>query len=221
MPLAVRGGILSGVSIILLAAAPFLIYRVTFGTLSPWLVGVLAAIQITAIVWVSTSTWALAHRFMLWICLLATAGVVMAMSGLPAELVGLAVSGCCHAVAYGSLLTWFVRSLRPNREPAVTGFARRIRRTMPDKVVRYTRQVTIAWCAFFAGQLILSAGLLLLMPGSVWSTFVNLLNVPLLVMMILGEFTFRLVLFRHEPRGSLMDTVSALRRARSITASRS
>ena len=38
----------------------------------------------------------------------------------------------------------------------VTGFARQIRRTMPDKVVRYTRLVTIAWCVFFATQLAVS-----------------------------------------------------------------
>ena len=31
-----------------------------------------------------------------------------------------------------------------------TGLARRMRQTMPAKVVGYTRTVTIAWCVFFA-----------------------------------------------------------------------
>jgi uncharacterized membrane protein len=111
-------------------------------------------------------------------------------------------------------------SLRRGREPAVTGFARRLRRTMPDKVVRYTRQVTIAWCVFFAAQLGASAALLLMAPPAVWSAFVNLLNLPLLAAMVLAEFGCRLILFRHEPHTSLVDTIAALRHVRFTPAGR-
>ena len=49
---------------------------------------------------------------------------------------------------------------------------------MPDKVVRYTRQVTVAWCVFFATQLVVSAALLLAAPAGTWSAFVSLLSRP-------------------------------------------
>ncbi len=91
---------------------------------------------------------------------------------------------------------------------------------MPDKVVRYTRQVTIAWCAFFAAQIVLSAVLLLVAPAAVWFAFVNLLNMPLVAAMILAEFGCRRILFRHEPRTSLSETLSAMRHARFTPASR-
>ena len=91
---------------------------------------------------------------------------------------------------------------------------------MPDKVVRYTRKVTIAWCVFFAAQLVVSLALLLLAPATIWSGFINLLNLPLIAAMVLAEFACRLVVFRHEPHTSLIDTLSAVRRARFMPASR-
>jgi uncharacterized membrane protein len=208
------GSIAGGASFILLAAAPFLVFHLTLGSESPWLAGILATAQITAMAGFFTRNWMFRYRAVLMVVLLAVAAAVMMLPGLPPRSFGLAVAGCCHAAAYLSLLAWFAMSLRSGRQPVVTSFARRVRRTMPDKVVRYTRQVTIAWCVFFAGQLTVSLGLLLLAPMTVWSIFVNLLNLPLLVAMALAEFGYRRVLFRHEPHTSLIDTLSGLRRAR-------
>jgi uncharacterized membrane protein len=120
-------------------------------------------------------------------------------------------AGLCHAAAYALLLVWFAASLRPGREPVVTGFARRIRQTMPDSVVRYTRLVTLAWCAFFALQLGVSLGLLLAAPEA-WASFVNLWNLPLVAAMMLVEFVCRSYLFRREPPTGLMATLAGLRR---------
>ncbi len=131
-----------------------------------------------------------------------------------------ALGGICHDVAYASLLIWFGQSLRPGHEPVVTGFARQLRQTMPDKVVRYTRKVTYAWCAFFAAQLALSAILPLTAPIAAWSAFVPLLSLPLLVAMILAEFGVRMILFRHEPHTGLIASVLAVRRVRFAPASR-
>jgi uncharacterized membrane protein len=133
----------------------------------------------------------------------------------------LAITGFCHSAAYLGLLCWFAGSLQPGREPVVTLLARRIRTSMPNKVVHYTRQVTFAWCVFFAAQIATSAALLLLTPLSFWSTFVTMLNLPLLMTMTAGEFGFRSWLFRHETRTSLLGTLAAMRNIRSIGNNRS
>ena len=132
----------------------------------------------------------------------------------PAKLISaakLAMAGVCHALVYSGLLIWFGSSLRSGREPVVTGFARRMRRTMPPDVVSYTRLVTLAWCVFFAGQIVLSLALLLAAPGYVWSGFVTMWNLPLVLAMILAEFICRTILFRHHQRTGLLATLAALR----------
>jgi uncharacterized membrane protein len=192
----------------------------TVGDASQWLASIPAAMQITAIVWLFSRGWLLRYRMIFAACLLAVITAATIMPGLPIRTVGLTISGCCHAATYVGLLSWFAPSLRPNHEPVVTGLARQVRRTMPDEVVRYNRHVTIAWCVFFAGQLLVSLILLCLAPPSVWSDFINLMNLPLVAAMALGEFGYRTVLFRHEPRTSLFDTLAALRRARLMQAPR-
>jgi uncharacterized membrane protein len=160
-------------------------------------------------------------RAILTVAALAVVAAAALASGLPIRSVGLAPGGICHAAAYSSLLIWFTRSLRPDREPVVTGFARRIRRTMPVEVVRYTRRVTIAWCVFFAAQLGMSAALLAVAPEAIWPAFVNLLNLPLIVAMVLAEFGCRLLVFRGEPHTSLIATLAGLRHIRGMPGGRS
>lgn len=206
------GGLISGVSVVLFASIPFVARYGISGAGSPSVIVILAAAQVATIVLFCTRNRAAWFRGAIVAATLGFAAAVITLLGLPPRSVALAVTGCSHAVAYSSLLTWFATSLRPSREPVVTSFARRVRRTMPDKVVRYTRHVTIAWCAFFASQLVLSFGLLLLAPEPIWLAFVSVLNLPLLAAMVLGEFGCRLVLFRHEPRTGLADTLSAMRR---------
>ncbi len=206
---------------IFLGIVSFLVWRVTHGGGSQWPVGLLAITQITAVVGLLTVNWMFRYRALLLIGVLTTAATIVIVPGVSLQAAGLVVAGCCHAVAYISLLAWFAMSLRPNHEPVVTGIARRIRRTMPDKVVRYTRQVTIAWCVFFTAQVIVSLGLLVLAPPHVWSAFVNLLNLPLLLAMGAVEFVYRLILFRHEPHGALFNTLSALRRTKFTAVTRS
>lgn len=200
-----RSGMLSGRLVILFWVAPLLIYR----TASDWIVGAALVGQVTAMVWLIAGNVAVRYRVVL--AALAVGAVAALRLGLPARSVGLASGGVCHGAAYGCLLTWFAKSLRSDREPAVTGFARRMRRTMPDKVVRYTRQVTVAWCGFFAAQLAMSAILLIAAPISVWSRFVTLWNLPLVVAMGLAEFGCRWLLFRREPRTGLIATLAGLR----------
>jgi uncharacterized membrane protein len=207
-------------------AAPCFAYYVMFAASAPRLLDALAVIQAGAVVWYLGRKLKLALRAVLLGAVLMVSVLVMAAAatfvpGPAAGYAGLAVSGCFHAGAYLSLLCWFSGSLRPGREPVVTLLARRIRASMPDKVVQYTRQVTIAWCVFFAAQIATSAGLLLMAPRSSWFMFITMLNLPLLAAMTVAEFGCRYWLFRHEPRTSLFGTLAAMRHIRSSTGNRS
>jgi uncharacterized membrane protein len=167
--------------------------------------------QATLIMWLIAGQLAIRHRSLLTALAGAVTAVVILWLGLPARTLGLAMAGVCHAIAYSGLLIWFGSSLRSGREPVVTGFARRMRRTMPPDVVRYTRLVTMAWCVFFAGQIVLSLALLLAAPAYVWSGFVTMWNLPLVLAMIVAEFICRTILFRHHQRTGFVATLAALR----------
>jgi uncharacterized membrane protein len=209
------------VGVILIGIVAFLNYRGPVGAGSSLLIGIVVAAQLTTIVWLSTRGMTDGYRILLAAGALAGVAAFVLISGSATRSVGLAVAGLCHAVAYSGLLIWFAGSLRPNCEPVVTGFARQMRRTMPVKVIRYTRCVTIAWCIFFAIQLTISAALLAGASRAVWASFVSVLNLPLIVSMILAEFGCRLVLFRHEQRTGLIATLAGLRHIRGIPGSRS
>jgi uncharacterized membrane protein len=182
------------------------------------MVGVVIA-QATLTMWLVAGQLAIRHRSLLTALAGAVTAVVILWVGLPARTLGLVMAGICHAIAYSGLLMWFGSSLRSGREPVVTGFARQLRRTMPPDVVRYTRQVTTAWCVFFAGQIVLSLALLLAAPAYVWSGFVTMWNLPLVLAMILAEFICRTILFRHHQRTGFLATLTALRRIRSLPGS--
>ncbi len=96
-----------------------------------------------------------------------------------------------HAMAYLGLLTLFAASLAPGREAIITIVAQRARGTLSDELLAYTRQVTIAWCCFFAAQLVASLLLWLLAPLAWWSVFVNLCTLPLVVLMFGAELAYR------------------------------
>jgi uncharacterized membrane protein len=102
-----------------------------------------------------------------------------------------ASSAIPHAIAYISVLTIFATSLLPSRKAIITIFAERSRGELPPEVVRYTRRVTWAWCAFCVFQLLGSLLLSVFAPVQVWSAFVNVFNLPLLVIMFCGEFAWR------------------------------
>jgi hypothetical protein len=117
----------------------------------------------------------------------------------------MAVSGLPHALIYAVLLAVFGASLRPGREPLVTALSRRMYAVVPADMAAYTRGVTWAWCAFFAAQLVTSLALFLLAPRAAWLFFVNLLNLPLLALMFIGEHTVRPFLLKNAPRHSVAD----------------
>jgi uncharacterized membrane protein len=126
-------------------------------------------------------------------------------------------SACAHWTIYGGLLLTFALTLRPGREPLVTAITRRLHGTVCDELATYTRRVTMAWCGFFAVQLATSVALLLFAPLVVWSFFVNILDVPLVVAMFAAEYMIRLWCLQDPPRHSvsaILNIITEIRKTR-------
>lgn len=166
---------------------------------------VLLTAQVAAVVWFATKR--------MWITIPITAAALTGLLtlNLSAAKADLIIAGLCHFSAYATLLTWFALSLRPGAEPAITRFARRMRATMPQAVVRYMRAVTIAWTIFFAAQLLLSVTLASLGDLTAWSTFVMVWNLPSVAVMVVGEYAVRSCLFAREERTGFLATLTALK----------
>jgi uncharacterized membrane protein len=112
-------------------------------------------------------------------------------------------SAVTHWGIYSSLLLTFGLTLRPGHEPLITAMARKLHGDIPDELVRYTRYVTIAWCCFFMTQLTISITLFCFAPLVVWSSFVNIFDIPLVATMFFAEYLFRLRYLENPPRHSL------------------
>ncbi|MCK9983707.1 MAG: hypothetical protein AzoDbin1_00179 [Azoarcus sp.] len=105
----------------------------------------------------------------------------------------------------------FGRTLAAGREPMCTRIARTMHGTVSPALARYTRQVTAAWTMFFAGTVAISCLLFAFGTIGAWSTFANLLTMPLVGLMFLVEYLVRLKLL-PEDRSSILDAVRAYRR---------
>lgn len=112
-------------------------------------------------------------------------------------------SALAHWGLYASLLATFALTLRRGHTPLITGMAYRLHGTLSEEMIRYTRSVTIAWSLFFSAQLLTSIALFCFAPLTVWSVFVNLLDIPLVVTMFAVEYAVRLHVLRDPPRHSL------------------
>lgn len=131
-------------------------------------------------------------------------------------------SALTHWTIYGGLLLTFALTLRPGREPLITAMARRLHGAIPSELEIYTRRVTIAWCCFFAAQLTTSVMLFLFAPLVVWSFFVNILDIPLVVAMFAAEYVVRLHCLRNPPRHSfsvILNMVADVRKTHTGAAS--
>jgi uncharacterized membrane protein len=110
------------------------------------------------------------------------------------------------------LCTVFARTLRWGSEPLVTRFARIERggRLAPD-LARYTRNLTVAWAAFFLLMAIISATLAVTGPLTAWSLFSNVLNYLLVAVFFVVEYIYRRVRYRHHPHASPWEMMRRLR----------
>lgn len=197
-----RGGAAVGAGLSLFALYPLLVHGAIVADLDADTALVLALVQagVTGLV-----VGRAAPRFR-WIAL-AGAIALFGLSWRSARDGLLAASAISHAAIYIGLLALFGRTLLAGREPLITWIARRIRGSLTDEMLVYTRRVTIAWCLFFAGQLAMSALLFAFAPPAVWSFFINVLDLPLVAAMFLTEYAYRLRKFWNHSHGSIADVV--------------
>ncbi len=118
-----------------------------------------------------------------------------------------AMPGLPHAMAYSALLVGFGYTLLPGHEAILTRAVTAVRGPLPADMIVHTRRVTFAWCCFFAAQLLGSLLLYLFAPLEVWSLFINVLNLPLVVLMFVAEGLYRFFRFRDFPRDKLSDII--------------
>ena len=116
-----------------------------------------------------------------------------------------------YLTVYAFLFWLFGRTLRPGRQPLITRLATQVHGELPAQIARYTRQVTWAWCVFFAVMALTSMLLFLFEPLPIWSVFNNLLNLPLVVAMYLGEYAWRLLRFPNFSHASIATVFRAFR----------
>lgn len=152
-----------------------------------------------------------------WLAVLCAWGAIVYLAENQEQLGLAAVSGLSHATAYLFLLWCFGRTLVPGSEPMVTRFARRVHGALPPDMERFTRNVTMAWCVFFAAQLIASVMLYAFASLEHWSVFVNLLNLPLLGLMFAGQWFCRNVRHPEFPRASTWQAIEAFTKDASLS----
>jgi uncharacterized membrane protein len=115
--------------------------------------------------------------------------------------------GLPHAAINLTLLGFFGRTLVRGREPLITRLARRLHGTLAPDIEAYTRNVTIAWCVFFAAQVLISILLFQFTAVSVWLTFISFFTFPMLTLMFVGEYIYRGLRHRNHPRVSILKTI--------------
>jgi uncharacterized membrane protein len=105
----------------------------------------------------------------------------------------------------------FGRTLTGGRGPLVTMVAAMAHKEMSPHLIRYTRQVTVAWTLFFLGSAVISAGLFFFAPIDAWSVFANILSLPLMGIMFLVENEVRKRTLPKSDQVGLIGTVRAVR----------
>lgn len=104
----------------------------------------------------------------------------------------------------------FGATLMRGREPLVTKLAETVHRTaLPPEVLRYTRQVTLAWTFFFLATALVSSVLFCCASMKVWSVFANFLSFPLILLMFAVEYAVRLRKLPNLEKHGIMDGVRA------------
>lgn len=120
-----------------------------------------------------------------------------------------------HAGMHALLCGVFGRTLKAGRTPMVTGFARIVHGHLSPALIRYTRAVTWAWSIYFGSISALSLLLFWLAPVAIWSAFANLLGIPLLALMFVGEYAVRCYVLPVADRAGPLEAIRAYRQASS------
>lgn len=120
-----------------------------------------------------------------------------------------------HAGMYALLCGAFGRTLQRGQTPMISRFASIVHGSLSPALIRYTRSATWAWTVYFGSITGLSLLLFWLAPIYIWSAFANLLGIPLLVLMFVGEYAVRWFVLPPADRAGPLDAIRAYRQASS------
>ena len=109
-----------------------------------------------------------------------------------------------------ALADWPALSSLFDRELAlITRLALRVHGSLPPAMVRYTRGVTALWAAYFLLMALASCALFVFGSLRAWSILANLVTLPLVALIFVGEYLVRLRLHPRFDHVSLLDGVRA------------
>lgn len=114
-----------------------------------------------------------------------------------------------HAGTNLMLAAVFGVTLARGRQALCTRFAEAVHGTLAPEVVRYSRQVTLAWTLFFIAVSLVSGLLFFLAPLETWSVFANFLTFPLILLMFAVEYGIRLRKLPNLEKHSILDGMLA------------
>ena len=104
----------------------------------------------------------------------------------------------------------FGATLVRGRQPLVTKLAEVIHRgSLAPEVLRYTRQVTLAWMLFFLLVSLVSSVLFCCASIEAWSVFANFLTFPLILLMFAVEYAVRLRMLPNQEHHGIMEGMRA------------
>ena len=119
-----------------------------------------------------------------------------------------------HAGTYALLCAAFGRTLQGGQTPMISRFAGIVHgRSLSPGLTRYTRAVTWTWTIYFGVTAGMSLLLFWLAPVPIWSAFANLLGLPLLALMFVGEYAVRCCVLPATERAGPLDAIRAYRQA--------
>jgi len=108
-----------------------------------------------------------------------------------------------------ALALFFGRTLLAGRTPACTTFASVLQPVLSPRMTRYTRQVTVAWTAFFVLTAATSTLLYIFAPAAIWSAFSNLFYLPSVALMFIVEGLIRRLVLPPEERHGIVESIRA------------
>ena len=118
-----------------------------------------------------------------------------------------------HAGTYALLCVAFGKTLQRGGTPMISRFASIVHGSLTPALTRYTRAATWSWTFYFGATAGLSLLLFWLAPVAVWSTFANLLGIPLLGLMFVGEYAARCYVLPAADRAGPLAAIRAYRQA--------
>ena len=199
-----QGWLWTGLAILAGVTYQYLVYHAATGAEPAWARLALKALPLLLLAWwVATR----ARHKMAGMAALLAAGVLLYW--LDRQAFGAAAYGIPHAAIYVFLAGLFGHTLAPGHEPLVTRLALRVHGSLSPVIRSYTRNVTLAWTVFCLAQVAVSLGLFCYASRELWSLFITVFNPPLLALMFVAEYVYRVLRYPEHPHASIPDAIRA------------